>query len=104
MPEKCGDLACPLLPRVEALEDESKHNKEAHKEFYSKLEASHTTVAVIEERLDQIREDTAEIKGSVQEINDKPGKRWEALIACIASAIAGAFVLWLASGMPGVGK
>ena len=36
---------CPYLPRIEALEKESQHNKDAHKEFYGKLEESHTNVA-----------------------------------------------------------
>ena len=103
MPEKCSDAACPLLPRVEALEEENRHNKEAHKVFYEKLEGSHTSVALIEERMSQIKEDTEEIKETVQELKDKPGKRWETLVGCLLSALAGAFLYWLAAGMPGVG-
>lgn len=78
MPEKCTDpRECPLLPRIEALEREAAHNKEAHKEFYGRLDASRTSAAVFEERLEQIKEDTAEIKSTVQCLKDKPGKRWD---------------------------
>ena len=40
MPEICTDNPrdCPLLPRIEALEQDSAHNKESHKEIYQKLE------------------------------------------------------------------
>lgn len=46
MSEKCIDNPrdCPLLPRIEALEDETGHNKAPHKEFYEKLEDHHTSV------------------------------------------------------------
>ena len=89
MPENCPDSAktCPFRARIEALEQEIVHNKDAHKEFYNRLDASHTSVAVIEERLNQIKEDTEEIKASlqaeksaVQELRDKPGKRWEGIV------------------------
>ena len=35
---------------------------------------------------------------------DKPAKRWESLVGYALSALVGAFLLWLAAGMPGVGK
>ena len=52
---ECKDTACHLVPRIEALERDSEHNKEAHKDFYSRLENSHTAVALIEERMSQSR-------------------------------------------------
>ncbi len=97
MPEKCSEPGreCPLLPRVEALEKDSEHNKDAHKEFYSKLEGSHTAVAVIEERLDQIRSDTEEIKESVQELKDKPARRWENIVEKAIWAVCAAVIAFL---------
>jgi len=35
---------CPFLPRIEALEEDSRHNKESHKEICGRLEASHTSI------------------------------------------------------------
>ena len=77
MPEKCTDYPrdCPFEARIVALEEELDRNKASHKEFYEKLERSHTSVALIEQRLDQIKEDTAEIKSSVQTLKEKPAKR-----------------------------
>lgn len=107
MPDKCPDNPrdCPLLPRVEALERDSVHNKEAHKEFYARLDDSHTSVAVIEQRLEQIKEDTAEIKeaqqavkASVQELRDKPGRRWDSLVDKAIWAVAAAVITYLLAG------
>jgi len=94
MDNKCSD-ACPLLPRVEALEEESRHNKEAHKEIYGKLETSHTSVALIEQRLDQIKEDTEEIRTTVQVMKDKPGKRWDGLVEKALWAVCAAVIAFL---------
>lgn len=94
MLENCQE-PCPLLPRVEALEEESKHNKEAHKEFYSKLEASRTSVALIEQRLDQIKEDTKEIRSTVQVMKDKPAKRWEGIVDKALWLIIGSVITYL---------
>lgn len=104
MHDNCNPDDCPLTPRVEALEREMEHNKDAHKEFYEKLENYHTNAALIEERIGQIKADTEEIKESVKELKDKPAKRWESLVGYALSALVGAFLLWVASGMPGVVK
>jgi len=101
MPDKCLE-PCPYLARIEALEDESRHNKEAHKEIYGKLEASHTSVALIEQRLDQIKEDTEEIKTTVQVMRDKPAKRWEGLVEKALWAVCAAVIAFLLArvGLP----
>jgi len=101
MPDNCAET-CPLVPRVEALEEESRHNKEAHKEIYSKLEASHTSVALIEQRLDQIKEDTKEIRSTVQTMKDKPAKRWEGLVEKALWAVCAAVIAFLLArvGLP----
>lgn len=97
MPEKCTDNPrdCPMLPRIEALEAESAHNKEAHKEFYARLDASHTSVAVIEERLNQIKDDTEDIKTALQEVRDKPGRRWDGMVDKAIWAVCAAVIAFL---------
>ena len=104
MPENCSNNPrdCPYLPRIEALEVEAAHNKDSHKEFYARLDASHTSVAVIEERLNQIKEDTEEIKTSLQaqkedvrELRDKPGKRWEGIVDKAIWAVCAAVIAFL---------
>lgn len=97
MNEACAEnlRECPFLQRIETLEKDNEHNKNTHKEFYGKLEASRTTVALIEERIRQIKEDTEEIKTSVQELKDKPGKRWEAIVEKAIWAVAAAVIAFL---------
>lgn len=94
MPD-CKDSACPLVPRIEALERDNEHNKEAHKDFYARLENSHTSVALIEERMNQIKADTEEIKETVQEIKDKPAKRWDGIVEKAIWAIVAAVIAFL---------
>ena len=107
----CNDK-CPLEARVEALERDSEHNKDAHKDFYARLEHSHTSVALIEERVCQIKEDTEEIKTSVQKLQEssagakdlkkdveelkaKPGKRWDGIVDKVVCTVVGAVVTFL---------
>lgn len=97
MQENCVENPgnCPMTSRIEALEDESERNKAAHKEFYEKLEKSHTSVALIEQRLEQIKEDTAEIKSSVQVLKDKPARRWDGAVDKVIWAVCAAVVAFL---------
>ena len=95
MPENCNPSDCPLMARIKRLDVDSEHNKEAHKEYYSKLEGSHTDVALIEERVSQIKEDTEEIKASVRELRDKPARRWDSLVDKTLWAIAAAVITYL---------
>lgn len=95
MNEKCTEAPCPFEARITALEDDAEHNKSAHKEFYEKLERSHTSVALIEQRLEQIKEDTAEIKSSVQTLREKPGKRWESIADKAVWTVCAAVIAFL---------
>lgn len=97
MPEKCTDYPrdCPFEARIVALEEELDRNKASHKEFYEKLERSHTSVALIEQRLDQIKEDTAEIKNSVQTLKEKPAKRWDGIVDKALWALCAAVIAFL---------
>ena len=97
MPEKCTDYPrdCPFEARIVALEEELDLNKDSHKEFYEKLERSHTSVALIEQRLDQIKEDTAEIKSSVQTLKEKPAKRWDGIVDKALWALCAAVIAFL---------
>lgn len=97
MPEKCTDYPrdCPFEARIVAMEEELDRNKASHKEFYEKLERSHTSVALIEQRLDQIKEDTAEIKSSVQTLKEKPAKRWDGIVDKALWALCAAVIAFL---------
>lgn len=109
MTENCND--CPVLPRVEALEEANKQHSVTHREMYDRLRTVETSTAVqenkldtIDGKLDDVQTGQKSILTKVEEMEAKPGKRWETLVACIISALATAFVMWMALGMPGVNK
>lgn len=96
MPE-CTPRECPLVPRVESLESENKRHTDTHKEIFQRLNTLEKNDAVqdtILKRLDEIAE-------KVNALEAKPAKRWEHLVGTIISTLVGAFVAWMALGMPG---
>jgi hypothetical protein len=42
------------------------------------------------------------LEHKVDTLEDKPAERWDKLISSLIGALAGAFLVWVASGMPGV--
>ena len=74
-----------------------------------KLEESHealrqlaTSVAVMAEKQDTMNRNVEALTEKVDSIEGKPAERWDKLISTIIGALAGAFIAWIASGMPGV--
>lgn len=63
--------------------------------FYEKLEKSGTSVALIEQRLEQIKDDTAEIKSTVRSLESKPAKRWESIADKALWAVCAAVIAFL---------
>ena len=73
-----------------------------------KLEASHealnslaTSVAVLAERQKTTNENLETLTEKVDSIESKPAERWDKLVSTIIGALAGAFITWIAAGMPG---
>lgn len=110
MPENCNPKDCPLVPRVEALEEVNREHSNTHREIFGRLGALETQTAVQENKLDTIDDKLNDIKDgqknileTVEELKSKPGKRWETLVAGCISSLGTAFLMWLMMGMPGVG-
>lgn len=108
MSENCE--SCPVLPRVEALEEANRQHSATHREMYKRLrdlervsDVQENKLKNIEDKLDDIQADNKSILQKVEALEAKPGKRWETLVACVISALGTAFVMWLAMGMPGAG-
>lgn len=101
MNESCMEN-CPVLPRVEALERVNDKHSAAHREIFSRIGALETATAVQDTKLDTIEDKLDELTSMVKELSEKPGKRWETLVACAISSLGTAFVMWLAMGMPGL--
>lgn len=108
MNENCNPVNCPVSARVGALEDEFNryrgNSSETHRQMFDRIGALERSGATLKAKLDGMDEKLDEITAKVNTLADKPARRWETLVSCVLSALAGAFLLWVASGMPGVGK
>ena len=104
MHDNCNQNDCPLEPRVSALERANEQHGNTHREIFSRLNGVERDNAVQEAHYNSITEKLDEISTTVKAMADKPAKRWESLVGYALSAIVGAFLLWVASGMPGAGK
>lgn len=90
---------------LQMVDDRSQRNEGRIK----KLEGEHevlqqlaTSVALMAERMNTMNEKVTGLTKKVDEIESKPAERWDKLISTIIGAVAGAFIAWIASGMPGV--
>lgn len=61
-----------------------------------------TTVGILATKQEAVETDVKEIKAGVNSLMEKPAKRWEGLVDKLLYVIAGAFLAWLISGLPGV--
>ena len=102
MPDNCNANNCPLEPRVDALERANDQHSKTHRELFRRMNDVERDNAVQEARYNAIAGKLDEISDTVKTLADKPAKRWESLVGYALSALAGAFLLWAASGMPGL--
>ena len=72
--------------------------------MFDRIGALEQNKAALAEKLDGIDEKLDGLTEKVESLMDKPAKRRESLVGYALSALVGAFLLWVASGMPGVGK
>lgn len=108
MPDNCNPNDCPVSARVDALAKEFDRYREGssntHLQMFERIGVLETSGGVLQTKLDSIEKKLDEMTVTVKALADKPAKRWESLVGYIISALVGAFMLWMASGMPGVGK
>lgn len=87
---------CVLAARVDRLEEDMKYEKEsrqkAHKEFYSRIRELENNQAVSKEKLETIENKIDGLDGKMDTLLSKPGKRWEAVIAAVISAVVAGLV------------
>lgn len=105
MPDKCNPNDCPVNARMDALEKEFDryrgNSSDTHKQMFDRIGALEQNKAALAEKLDGMDEKLDGITEKVGALMDKPAKRWESLVGYALSALVGAFLLWLAAGMPG---
>lgn len=82
---------CPVAEKVSRLEEQldeyQAQNGDSHREIYGRLNTLESTSAVQGTRFDFIIEKLDNLTRSVEEIKQKPAKRWEAVVAAVISAV-----------------
>ena len=93
-----------LAVKLQETTDRSLRNEGRIKKLEESHEALHqlaTSVAVMAERQDIMNTNVVKLTEKMDSIEGKPAERWDKLISTIIGALAGAFIAWIASGMPG---
>ena len=102
MPDNCTE-SCPVIPRVEALEEANRQHGSTHREMFTRLNALERSTDSQGVMLKNIDEKLDEVKATVSALAEKPGKRWDGLVDKLIYLAAGAVVAWVAAGAPGLG-
>ena len=87
---------------VEKLAGSNRHRLEDIEKRQDNRDELVKSVALFAQEQEYIKEDVKEIKADVKALTDKPAKRWESLLDKLLLVAAGAFLGWLAAGMPGL--
>lgn len=104
MPEQCANQPrdCPLLPRVEALEEANKQHSDTHREIFRRLGELESATAVqgkhlenIDEKLTDIKADQKSILQKVEAMEAKPARRWESIVDKVIWAVCAAVIAFL---------
>ena len=93
MNDNCVD--CPLIPRVEALEEANRQHSATHREMFDRLRTLETLSAVQENKLDTILKKLDEITAKVDALESRPAKRWEGLVEKSIWAVCAAAIAFL---------
>lgn len=87
---------CLYESTIEALKNDADRNSEQHREFYGKFNELNTALAINSERYTNVLAGINELKTAVNELKEKPAKRWDnvvmTIISCLATGVV-AFIL-----------
>lgn len=90
---------CVLAARVDRLEEdmksEKKKKKKTHSEIYDRLRKVESDQAVSRTKLDTITDKLDSLDGKMDTLLSKPGKRWEAVVAAVISAVVGGLIVFV---------
>jgi methyl-accepting chemotaxis protein len=93
-----------LALELQKTADRAERNTGRIKKLEEEHEAIHqiaTSVAVMAEKMDSMNKSLTSMSAKVEDIENRPAKRWESVVSAIIGAAAGAFLAWVMSGMPG---
>ena len=89
---------CVLAARVDRLEEDmksEKENRQTHSEIYDRLRKVESDQAVSRTKLDTITDKLDSLDGKMDTLLSKPGKRWEAVVAAVISAVVGGLIVFV---------
>lgn len=99
---KCS--GCIYESIIEELKRDAERNSEQHREFYNKFNAQATAIAISEERYTNLLNTMGRLEGAVNrigasldEIKQKPAKRWDGAVTTIISCVITALVVFMLS-------
>ena len=117
MPDKCTDNPrdCPLIPRIEVLEEANKQHCDTHREIFDRLRRVEretgeqgVTLENIDDKLDRLInqwdeqrdrfskiDSIPELSKELEDLKAKPGKRWDSLTDKAIWAVAAAIIAFL---------
>ena len=93
MHDNCND--CPVLPRVEALEEANKNHSRAHEGMYDRIRALETENAVQNAHWENVDSKLDELTAMVRDLTGRAGKRWDKAVETILVAIVTGVVCFL---------
>lgn len=98
MSEKCTE-SCPLVPRVEALEEANRQHGATHRKIFDKLEALKVENATQNANWEHVDGKLDDLTVMVKELTGKAGKRWDKLAETALVAIVTGVVCFLLGRM-----
>lgn len=93
MSDNCSD--CPVLPRVEALEEANRNHSRTHEGMYDRIRALETENAVQNAHYKAIDEKLDDLTLMVKELTGKAGKRWDKAVETVLVALVTGVVCFL---------
>lgn len=92
-----GCASCIHEAEIQELKRDSERNSQAHREFYNKFAEQGKAIAISEERYNNLLQLITEIKTSVNELKDKPSKKWDNMSSYVATSVIGLILGYVAS-------
>lgn len=106
MPDNCNPKDCPVAAKVESMQSEFNRYREnssaTHEQMFDRLRSLEASNAVQDQAFITINEKLDRLIAWQDSQKEKPAKHIDSIIQYIISTLVGAFVMWLAMGMPGL--
>ena len=90
------------LTEVDARCKSNTHRIDKLEESTEAINRLATSVEVMATKQDAMGVSVDKLVSKVDTMEAKPAKQWDKLISSLIGALGGAFLVWVASGMPGV--